>query len=289
MAVGCTTYLLRYGLIAGLAVVSGTVSAETLCTVSGLGLDQVSRLDAVRAAGTTFLNLDDIQNSIAVEVIVDVESRIGTLAGPGNCVAFYLDDETEYREIDGKRYVSAAALGGAFDATIRKSRKQRIDFQCEQARSWPRPGSEVGRQAPGFVLRNADSAEVRSRDLLANGGLILAFVRSGGWDPFSMEMLRSLSANREAFAKQGFVAVATHGYGCSESRKWADSLKVDLMLLSDPNAAVMRGFDVFDEGLLPVCSIVMIGSDGRVRWRKEFAGASAVFDVAEILAHMTAD
>jgi peroxiredoxin len=278
--------VLMRGLIALLWVVAA-YGAESQTSLVGLVKDFAGEVGAVRFTGHVFLNLEDIRNRVPVDVISDDDARFGVLAGPGDCAGFYYDDETEFREIGGKRYLSADVLARAFDAKIGRAGKRNIEFRNERMTGWLRPGSEVGRLAPGFVLRDADSAVVKSSTARADAGMIVAFVRSGRWDPLSIDMLKKLSANREEMRAHHFTVVAIHGYGCGEAKSWADSLKLTIPVLADKSAAVMRGYGAFDKGHLPRCAVVVVGADGVIRWRRDYGAGEAGFDVNDVRAQAT--
>jgi peroxiredoxin len=252
--------------------------------VTGLVKDFSCDVSGVRGQKTVFLNLEDIQNFLPVEVINDADARIVVLAGIADCVPVFYDDADEFRADNEVGYVAADALGKAFGCPNVGVRKGSIQFGGGNgAETWLRPGADSGGVAPGFLLASSSGEMVSLQSLRKAGGIVVAFVRSGQWDPLSRDILKKLSANATGFQQAGYAVTAIHGYEAADGKKWQDSLKISLPVLADSYGAVMRGYRVYDHGSNPTPAIFLIDRDGEIRWRKDFGKNLMEFDVGEAL------
>ena len=99
----------------------------------------------------------------------------------------------------------------------------------------------AGDQAPEFTLKGADGHEVSSRDLLANGPLVVTFYR-GVWCPYCNMDLQALQAVLPAIRERGAELVAISPQLPSNSRKSQRDNKVTFPILSDPGNEVAARF-----------------------------------------------
>ena len=99
----------------------------------------------------------------------------------------------------------------------------------------------AGDQAPEFTLKDADGHEVSSRDLLANGPLVVTFYR-GVWCPYCNMDLQALQQVLPAIRERGAELVAISPQLPSNSRKSQRDNKVTFPILSDPGNGLAARF-----------------------------------------------
>lgn len=251
--------------------------------ITGLVREHSCQIEGIRHGKNVFLSLADIQNRLPVEVLDDSVARIVVLAGVSDCVPVFYDDEQEFLSEKGMKFVAADALGKSFGCDKHNLRKGSLQFTGGGANSWLRPGVDSGRVAPGFSLKNELGAEVSLVEALKSSSVLLAFVRSGKWDPLSKDMLKSLNTNAEQMQKAGYQILAVHGYEEFDGKSWQDSLKISLPLLADSYSAVMRGYQVYDTGSNPVPTIFLIDRSGVIRFKKSYPKEIVEFEVGEVV------
>ncbi|HTI00539.1 MAG TPA: peroxiredoxin-like family protein [Acidisoma sp.] len=100
---------------------------------------------------------------------------------------------------------------------------------------------KAGSKAPGFTLNDPDGQSVSSRDLLAQGPLIVSFYR-GIWCPYCNMELRALQAALPAFAALGARLVAVSPQTPVNSRKSVRQNSLTFPILADPHNDVAAGF-----------------------------------------------
>jgi peroxiredoxin len=100
---------------------------------------------------------------------------------------------------------------------------------------------KAGASVPDFKLRDADGAEVSSRDLLARGPLVLSFYR-GVWCPYCNLELRALQAALPEIEKRGASLVAISPQTHSNSRRSARENNITFPIVSDPRNEVAAAF-----------------------------------------------
>src|SRR6516165_283323 len=96
-------------------------------------------------------------------------------------------------------------------------------------------------QAPEFTLKDTDGHEVSSRELLANGPLVVTFYR-GVWCPYCNMDLQALQAVLPAIRERGAELVAISPQLPSNSRKSQRDNKVTFPILSDPGNGLAARF-----------------------------------------------
>lgn len=99
----------------------------------------------------------------------------------------------------------------------------------------------AGDQAPEFTLKDADSHEVSSQDLLAKGPLVVTFYR-GVWCPYCNMDLQALQEVLPAIGQRGAELVAISPQTQSDSRRSQRDNKVTFPILSDPGNEVAARF-----------------------------------------------
>lgn len=102
---------------------------------------------------------------------------------------------------------------------------------------------KAGDVAPEFTLENADGKSVSSRELLANGPLIVSFYR-GVWCPYCNMDLKALEAARTEFEARGAHLVAISPQTPSNSRKSQRDNALGFPILSDKDSKVADAFGI---------------------------------------------
>jgi peroxiredoxin len=98
-------------------------------------------------------------------------------------------------------------------------------------------------RAPEFVLLDQHSREVKSKDLLNNGKLIVLFFR-GRWCPYCITQLESMQFILPEIKARGAALVAISPQKVHHNFLTADQHKLSFPLLSDRGNAVARQFQV---------------------------------------------
>jgi len=131
-------------------------------------------------------------------------------------------------KLDGfKAKFKRMAPEGAFD-TFARSTQELIDSgQAERA-------LKAGEKVPDFVLTDSDRNEVRLRDLLADGRVVLTFYR-GVWCPYCNIELQALEEVAADIRARGASLVAISMQGAADSRKSQKDNKLSFPILTDKN------------------------------------------------------
>jgi peroxiredoxin len=99
----------------------------------------------------------------------------------------------------------------------------------------------VGVKAPEFELPNHDGKIVPSSDLLANGRLVLCFIR-GRWCPFCVGQMEAMNLVSSQIEQAGAALVAISPQTVKQSFFMHDQHKLRFPLLSDAGSQVARQF-----------------------------------------------
>lgn len=133
------------------------------------------------------------------------------------------------------------------------------------------PGLKVGENAPEFTLVSASGEAVSLTELLDNGPVVLAFVRSADWCPFCRRQLQDLEKSRSAIEATGAQLVAL-SYDAVETQAQAmQKLGLTYPLLSDPGSLTIKAYDLLNEEAkgramgVPHPAIFIIDSAGTIR------------------------
>lgn len=183
--------------------------------------------------------------------------------------------------IDSAAYVRADAVTEALGCGVKARKRDVLELDCRVPLA--RVGTEAGLPAPGFRLPDARDSLVTLAGLLARGPVVVAFVRSGDWDPQSRILLTELQARRDSLRGAGVELVAIHGYEAAPAAKWAVALKLDFPQLADHLSAVMRGYGVFDKGNLPHPALFLIDRAGIIRLRQMLDSAEPLPDLRPLM------
>ena len=99
----------------------------------------------------------------------------------------------------------------------------------------------VGAKAPEFELQEHTSKLLRSSDLLANGRLVLCFIR-GRWCPFCVGQMEAMSLIVPQLEQAGATLAAISPQTVKQSYFMHDQHKLRFPLLSDAGNKVARQF-----------------------------------------------
>jgi peroxiredoxin len=252
----------------------GLLLASVVASASPLRLhlpDTTVTVDAmtVKHHATPYLKLNDLEAALPVTVKRTGDAALLTLCSTWNCLPVFVGDEDDAAVKAGVGYLSGRLVARVLGCEM-KVAKSEVSFSCPARLPHARPGSDVGSMAPGFRLRSSDTDSVGLSDLLKKGPVVVIFVRSGEWDPFSQAVLKSAQARLDTIRAAGFQVVAIHGYQARVGAKWAKTLGLTFPQLADTFSAVMRGYDVFDQGHLPHPAIFVIDASGVIRYQHVF-------------------
>lgn len=146
----------------------------------------------------------------------------------------YLPLAVQLRQIrdNSERYVPAEKLA-IHDRAIAYLREQQTSKHAVQPRD----------HAPEFALLDQHSREVKSKDLLKSGKLIVLFFR-GRWCPYCITQLESMQFILPEIKARGASLVAISPQKVHHNFLTADQHKLSFPLLSDRGNAIARQFQV---------------------------------------------
>jgi peroxiredoxin len=195
---------------------------------------------------------------------------------------FRLDPE-EYLLRDSVEFVSADQVAAALGCKFSLS-KDKASFDCTQnAEQFRRVGSAEGNVAPGLRYATRDDKIATLSDMRRDHKVVIVFVRSLDWDPFSQMLVRRLQSVQDSLRAANAQVVVIHGYGEKKNTIWQDSLRLTCPLIPDDASAVMRGYDVFDRGPLPHPAVFVVDQSGVIRLRKVFDDLSVAPDISDVM------
>lgn len=145
-----------------------------------------------------------------------------------------------------------------------------------------------GDKAPDFVLKNAKGNEVRLKELLKKGPVILVFYR-GGWCPFCNMALKGFQNILPEIQEFGANLVAVSPEKPDKSLSTKEKANLEFEVLSDPQSRVAEAYGLafkmsqatvkrgrYDQWLpsfnddprlvLPVPATYVISQDGTILW-----------------------
>src|ERR1700726_370731 len=102
---------------------------------------------------------------------------------------------------------------------------------------------KAGDTAPEFTLLDPDGKQVRSRDLLAKGPLVISFYR-GVWCPYCNLELQALQQALPDITARGASLVAISPQTAPNSRKSQRDNKLGFPILSDTRSEVAEAFGI---------------------------------------------
>jgi thioredoxin-dependent peroxiredoxin len=127
-------------------------------------------------------------------------------------------------------------------------------------------GPEVGEPAPDFVLPSTQG-EIRLSQRLAMGAVLLVFY-PGDETRVCTQQLCDYRDGMAEFAGLGVDVLAINTQGLDSHRRFAEKHRLPFPLCADEDGAVCRAYGA--RGLLGMTkrALVLVGRDGRVRWRR---------------------
>jgi peroxiredoxin len=228
--------------------------------------DSTTTIASVARQKALYLSLAQVALKLPITLRQDAEAGLFVLCTLADCRPVYGIDASELVIIDSTAYVRVDAVAEALDCAAKIRKRDQVELNCNPPAV--RVGSQIGSVAPGFRLPDTHDSLVTLSGLLARGPLVVAFVRSGDWDPQSKKLLTELQARRDSLRGAGVDVVAIHGYETKLATKWMGALKLSFPQLADQHSAVMRGYDVFDKGNLPLPALFLIDRAGVIRLRQ---------------------
>jgi peroxiredoxin Q/BCP len=124
----------------------------------------------------------------------------------------------------------------------------------------------VGDPAPEFTLASTQG-EITLSKLLANGAVLLAFY-PGDDTPVCTKQLCEYRDNLAVFADLGVQVIALNPQTLASHEKFAKKHALPFPVATDADGAVCKSYGA--AGLFGITkrALVLVGRDGRVRWRK---------------------
>lgn len=125
---------------------------------------------------------------------------------------------------------------------------------------------DVGDLAPDFTLPSTQGEITLSKQLAA-GSVLLVFY-PGDDTPVCTKQLCDYRDNLDTFGDLGVQVLGINPQSLSSHERFADKRKLPFPLLSDSDKSTCRAYGAI--GLLGMTrrALVLIGTDGRVRWQR---------------------
>lgn len=188
-----------------------------------------------------------------------------------------------------------------------------VSFVCltwiARAQQEPR-GLSVNDQAPDFTARTADGKEVRLKDQLKKGAVVLVFYR-GQWCPYCNRQLKKLEDSLSLIQAKGATVLAISPELPQNIDKTIEKTKASFPILHDKGLSIMKSYDVAfkvddktiekyktygidfsaangaDNGAnLPVPAVYVISKEGKIVFRHFDKDYTKRASVADILLHL---
>jgi peroxiredoxin len=257
----------RLGAVLALVMAVGYSTTVSAASVRLGSADSALDIRSITKKKQVFLRAGEVAEKLPVAIRRDSTSGLIVLCTLNDCVPVFEMDTKQYQRKDSVDYVAADVVAAALGCGLKMEKKELVLVPPAEGLSKEKVGPRVGDHTPGFRLLNGDSVLVSSADLLRHGPLVIVFFRSAEWDPICKAQLTELETKLDSIRGAGATLVAIHGYDLKMSRKWQKELRLSYPLLSDPYAAVMRGYEVFDKGHLPYPAVFVIDRKGVIQLR----------------------
>lgn len=245
--------------------------------------DSLKYVSAIMEKKALFIAASDVQDQLPISIVSDPETGVFVLRTTLSCRNVYVADSSEVRMDGSSAFIHLLAIADVLGCDLKIKRRREAFFSCNSGYPTQQPGSNVGDIAPGFYLNATPDSLLSLSNLLTQGPVVVAFVRSGEWDPASKILLQGLQSRSDSLRSGGFEIVAVHGYEPRTGMKWAKDLKLTFAQLSDNLSAVMRGYDVFERGHHPFPALFVIDRNGIIRYREVFTDPMAAPDVEKMM------
>lgn len=117
-------------------------------------------------------------------------------------------------------------------------------FSLFQAGAQEKPeGLFIGSRAPDFKAKDQDGNEVRLKDLLKKGKVVLVFYR-GYWCPYCNRELSRLQDSLAQIQEKGATVVAVSPEKPENVKQTVEKTKAGYPVLYDEGMKIMKGYDV---------------------------------------------
>jgi peroxiredoxin len=250
-----------------LLLIALAVPAARSATLQWPGSDSTYVLRSCLFQKALFLNVEDAVRTLPLVTRQDREAGLLVLCSAHDCLPIFVQDSLDVQIQDSACFLQTNRIAEALNCRAQIKKHDRILLTCQTILPTQKVGAMPGNRAPGFRLHDAQDSAASLQDFLDHGPVILVFVRSGDWDPYSRLLLSMLETARDTIRGAGYQTLVLHGYEPKVAAKWKKDLALTMPLLSDQYSAVMRGYEVFDKGHLPVPALFAIDRKGTVQLR----------------------
>jgi peroxiredoxin len=189
------------------------------------------------------------------------------------------------------RRLASAACGG-LSALARGTALLAPDAESIRAQRATRTpltnvGLPIGARIPRFEAPDQDG-RVRDFDSVRGpNGAVIYFYRSADWCIYCRAQLVETEAAREALRRNGLGVVGISYDSPEVLKQFADEKRIGFPLLSDPESAVIRAFDVLDANALPGSPAYGVPYHGNYIVDASGTVLAKLFDVEATLSHST--
>ncbi len=104
-------------------------------------------------------------------------------------------------------------------------------------------GLFINSKAPDFKGKDQQGNEIRLKDLLKKGKVVLVFYR-GQWCPYCNKQLQRLSDSLELIQAKGATVIAVSPELPENVQKVAEKTKASFSIISDEKLKIMKAYDV---------------------------------------------
>jgi peroxiredoxin len=125
---------------------------------------------------------------------------------------------------------------------------------------------DVGERAPDFTL-DSTQGEITLSKLLEKGSVLLVFY-PGDDTPVCTKQLCDYRDNLSVFQGLGVQVVALNPQSKASHEKFASKHRLPFPVATDEGGAVCRQYGATGRFGMTRRALVLVGSDGRVRWRR---------------------
>ncbi|NUM70426.1 MAG: peroxiredoxin [Ignavibacteriaceae bacterium] len=131
--------------------------------------------------------------------------------------------------------------------------------------------------APDFTLKDQNGADFKLYDNLTEKILLVFYPKDGSY--VCSNQLSEYTANSELFKKHGIQVYGISRDTVDSHKKFCESLKTDIRLLSDETGDVCRSYEAVGFLGMPKRKLVLIDETGKVRYSRTVF--SLLFPTAE--------
>jgi len=125
---------------------------------------------------------------------------------------------------------------------------------------------QIGDTAPDFTLPST-GGNVTLSQRLQKGPVLLVFY-PGDDTPVCTKQLCNYRDNLDAFEDLGIQVIAINPQSAESHKKFADKHRLPFPVVSDPGGTVCRQYGAMSFLGMAKRALVLVGRDGRVRWRQ---------------------